>query len=98
MTPSSNEMIKQAVMAGIGLAGLSRHTVGLELGLGLLTALDVDGSPWTRRWFVAHRRLMPLLPLHARLKAFILAEGRGVVAALEAIQAQSRSTPSPLTR
>jgi DNA-binding transcriptional LysR family regulator len=84
MTTSSNEMVKQAVMAGMGLAGLSRHTVGLELGLGLLTELDVRGSPWMRTWFIAHRRSMPLLPLHARLKAFILAEGRGVVAAMEA--------------
>jgi DNA-binding transcriptional LysR family regulator len=90
MTTSSNEMIKQAVMAGIGLAGLSRHTVGLEIGLGLLSVLDVKGSPWMRTWYIAHRRSMPLLPLHARLRAFILAEGRGVVAAMEAAQSGAR--------
>ncbi len=89
MTTNSNETIKQAVMAGIGLAGLSRHTAGLELGLGLLRPLDVHGSPWMRTWFIAHRRSMPLLPLQARLKAFILAEGRGVVAAMEAANARN---------
>jgi DNA-binding transcriptional LysR family regulator len=93
MTTSSNETIKQAVMAGIGLAGLSRHTAGLELGLGLLRVLEVHGSPWMRTWFIAHRRSMPLLPLHARLKAFILAEGRGVVADMEAANARSPIPP-----
>jgi DNA-binding transcriptional LysR family regulator len=100
MTTSSNETIKQAVMAGIGLAGLSRHTAILELGLGMMTALDVHGSPWMRTWFVAHRRSMPLLPLHARLKAFILAEGRGVVDAMEAAQTEwpTRSPKAPTPR
>jgi DNA-binding transcriptional LysR family regulator len=93
MTTSSNETIKQAVMAGMGLAGISRHTVGLELGLGLLKVLDVRGSPWMRRWFVAHRRSSPLLPLHASLKAFILAEGRGAVAAMEAAQPATIGKP-----
>jgi DNA-binding transcriptional LysR family regulator len=87
MTSSSNETIKQAVMAGMGLAGISRHTVGLELGLGLLRALDVQGSPWMRTWYVAHRSSMPLIPLHASLEAFILAEGRAAVAAMERAQA-----------
>ncbi len=49
----------------------------------MMTALDVQGSPWMRTWFVAHRRPMPLLPHDARLKAFILAEGRAVVAEME---------------
>jgi hypothetical protein len=37
---------------------------------------------------VAHRGFLPLLPLHARLKAFILAEGGVVVAEMEAAQAE----------
>jgi DNA-binding transcriptional LysR family regulator len=99
MTTSSNETIKQAVMAGMGLAGISRHTVGLELGLGLLRALDVQGSPWMRTWFVAHRRSSPLIPLHASLKTFILAEGRGAVADLEtAHSARLGRPPAPLPR
>ncbi len=77
-------------MAGIGLAGLSRHTADLELSLGLLSGLDILGSPWMCTWFVTHRRSMPLSPLHARLKAFILARGRGIFAEME-----TAHTPSP---
>ena len=83
MTSSSNETIKQAVMAGMGLALISRHTIGLELALGLLRVLPVEGLPLMRSWFVAHRRTMPLLPVHARLHAFFLQHGQNVIEDLE---------------
>lgn len=83
MTTSSNETIKQAVMAGMGLALISRHTIGLEIGLGMLTTLPVEGFPLMRSWFVAHRRNMPLLPVHARLKSFLLDEGQAIIDELE---------------
>ena len=83
MTTSSNETIKQAVMAGMGIALISRHTIGLELALGLLRTLPVDGFPLLRQWFVAHRSAMPLLPVHTRLRAFLLEQGQQVIDALE---------------
>ena len=83
MTSSSNETIKQAVMAGMGIAGISQHTIGLEVGLGLLKILPVEGWPLMRRWFVVHRRGMPLMPLHARLRDFFASEGRRIIAELE---------------
>ncbi len=83
MTTSSNETIKQAVMAGMGIALISRHTIGLELALGLVETLPVAGFPLLRAWFVAHRRAMPLLPVHSRLRAFLLEQGQQVIAALE---------------
>jgi LysR family transcriptional regulator, low CO2-responsive transcriptional regulator len=83
MSSSSNEMIKQAVMAGMGVALISQHTVGLELALGLLRTLDVEGFPLMRSWFVAHRRAMPLLPVHAKLRTFLLQHGQEVVEELE---------------
>jgi DNA-binding transcriptional LysR family regulator len=52
---SSNETIKQAVMAGMGVALLSRHTIGLELQTGHLAELDVLGLPLMRRWYVVRR-------------------------------------------
>ncbi len=79
MTTSSNETIKQAVMAGMGVALISRHTIGLELTLGMITTLPVEGFPLMRSWFVAHRRSMPLLPVHARLKAFLIESGKTIV-------------------
>jgi DNA-binding transcriptional LysR family regulator len=83
MTSGSNETIKQAVVAGMGIAGISRHTIGIELGLGLLKVLPVEGLPLMRTWFVAHRRRMPLMPLHETLRNFIAAEGRGIIDRLE---------------
>jgi len=51
----SNETIKQAVMAGLGIAFISGHTVAQELELGRLRSLDVVGMPIFKQWFaVAH--------------------------------------------
>jgi LysR family transcriptional regulator, low CO2-responsive transcriptional regulator len=83
MTADSNETIKQAVMAGMGIAVLSQHTVGLELALGLLKTLNMHGFPVLRFWFVGHRRAMPLMPAHARLRAFFQEHGQTVIDDLE---------------
>ncbi len=79
LTTSSNETIKQAVMAGMGIALISQHTIGLELGLGMMTTLAIEGFPLMRSWFVAHRRNMPLLPVHSRLRAFLLENGQAII-------------------
>jgi len=84
MTTDSNETIKQAVMAGMGVAVLSRHTIGLELALGLLKTLPMEGFPLQRAWFVAHRRGMPLMPAHVRLREYFKSDGQGVIDGLEA--------------
>ncbi len=83
MTSGSNETIKQAVMVGMGLALISRHAIGLELHLGLLRILPVDGFPLMRSWFVAHRAGMPLLPIHRRLCAFVAERGQAIIDELE---------------
>ncbi len=83
MTSGSNETIKQAVMAGMGIALISRHTVGLEFGLGLLRSLPIEGFPLMRSWFVTHRRGMPMLPVHTRLRGFLLENGARIIDDLE---------------
>ncbi len=83
LTSSSNETIKQAVMAGMGVALISRHTIQLELRMGLLTTLPVEGLPLMRSWFVANRRHMPLLPVHTQLRRFLLAEGKSLIDGIE---------------
>jgi hypothetical protein len=57
--------------------------MALELGIGTLCVLPVEGFPLLRSWFVAHRRGMPLLPIHARLRNFLLLEGQGIIDMLE---------------
>jgi len=51
----SNETIKQAVLAGMGVGFLSLHTVGLERAAGRLIVLKVAATPVMRQWFVVHR-------------------------------------------
>jgi DNA-binding transcriptional LysR family regulator len=79
MESSSNETIKQSVIAGMGLALISQHTISLEQALGLLTTLAVDEFPLMRSWFVAHRKSLPLLPIQARLCDFLVERGQSVI-------------------
>ena len=51
----SNETIKQAVMAGLGLSLISAHTVEKEITGGRLAVLDVKGLPIIRQWFLVRR-------------------------------------------
>lgn len=48
----SNETIKQAVMAGLGVAFLSLHTVTEELRSGRLVRLRGPGLPMMRQWYL----------------------------------------------
>ncbi len=52
MEMSSNESIKQAVMADLGISFVSLHTVGLEVATGKLVVLDFDETPISRAWHV----------------------------------------------
>jgi DNA-binding transcriptional LysR family regulator len=74
-----NETIKQAVMAGLGLAFISAHTVSLECEVGRLVTLPVTGTPIIRRWFVVHRAEKELLPVADTFRAFLLAEAPGLL-------------------
>lgn len=56
MEMSSNEAIKQAVQAGLGLGVVSVHTLEMELELKRLVILDVQGFPILRHWYVVHRQ------------------------------------------
>ncbi len=84
MTTDSNETIKQAVMAGMGIAVISRQTIGLELALKLLCVLPVAGFPVQRTWFVVRRRSMPMMPAHVNLQEFLQKHGQAVIDGLEA--------------
>ncbi len=63
MTLGSDETIKQAVAAGLGLAVLSRHVLGLDAPAGALRELDVKGFPLLRQWYVVHLQAKRLSPL-----------------------------------
>ena len=54
MELGSNEAIKHAVLAGLGLSVLSLHSMTLEGPQGPLALLDVNGFPIMRQWFIVH--------------------------------------------
>ncbi|HET9594219.1 MAG TPA: LysR substrate-binding domain-containing protein [Anaeromyxobacteraceae bacterium] len=79
---SSNETIKQAVMAGMGLGFISQHAIGLELATGHLVLLHVAGLPVMRAWNVVHRAEKRLAPAAQAFKRFVLREGRAFLAGM----------------
>jgi DNA-binding transcriptional LysR family regulator len=84
MEMSSNETIKQAVMAGMGISLLSAHTVGLELKTRKLAVLDVVGLPIVRDWYVIHLATRRLSPVTEAFRSFLLARASAlIVAAVE---------------
>ena len=72
---STNEAIKQAVQAGMGLGILSLHTVALELEAKRVTVLDVQSFPIMRDWYVVHRSGKRLTATAQTFKEFLLHEG-----------------------
>jgi DNA-binding transcriptional LysR family regulator len=84
MEMASNETIKQAVMAGMGISFISRHTLDLELQTQRLVILDVRGTPVIRLWHVAHLVKKRLSPTAVAFKEFVLAHGRDLLRAQDA--------------
>lgn len=80
MEMASNETIKQAVIANMGLAFLSLHTVALEVSLGHLAVLDVAGLPLVRRWYVVNIRAKALSPAAEAFRYFILDQAERLLA------------------
>jgi DNA-binding transcriptional LysR family regulator len=72
---ASNETIKQAVMAGLGVAFISAHTIEQELQLRRLVILDVEGMPIMREWFSVSRLDRSLSPAMQAFNEFLVADG-----------------------
>ncbi len=54
MELGSNEAIKQAIVGGLGVSVLSRHTLALDAAMGELVILDVEHFPIRRHWYVVY--------------------------------------------
>jgi DNA-binding transcriptional LysR family regulator len=75
MEMTSNEAIKQAVEAGLGLGIVSIHTLELELETRRICLLDAENFPILRHWYVVHRHGKRLSPAAQAFKDYVLAEG-----------------------
>jgi DNA-binding transcriptional LysR family regulator len=51
---SDDEAIKEAILAGLGVAIMSRFTLGMEPEPSRLICLDVDGFPLENHWYFAY--------------------------------------------
>jgi len=80
MEMPSNETIKQAVMAGMGLGFLSLHTLGLELKAGVLEVVHVEDTPVVRMWNVVHLQSRVLSPSAEAFRYFVLEHGEAHLA------------------
>lgn len=72
MEMPSNETIKQAVMAGMGLSFLSLRTVRHELASGHIVLLDIVGLPHIGHWYITHRSQKKLAPAAMAFKEFVI--------------------------
>ena len=68
----SIEAIKEGVVAGLGIAVLSRESVALEVANGDLVTLDVRGFPLKRQWYVVHLKGRRLSRAANALREFLL--------------------------
>lgn len=71
----SNETIKQAVMAGMGIAFISAHTVAMEVEADRLRVLDVEGLPVRREWYSVVRADRAVTPAIEAFLAFLADHG-----------------------
>ncbi len=54
MELGSNEAIKQAIVGGLGISVLSRHTLALDTAMDELVILDVEHFPIRRQWYAVY--------------------------------------------
>jgi len=86
MQIQSTETIKQAVVAGFGIAFLSAHTLALDLRAGNLVVLDVQGFPAILHWYLVHNRAKRLPPVAAAFKEFLVRDGAALIEQLVSLE------------
>jgi LysR family transcriptional regulator, low CO2-responsive transcriptional regulator len=93
MELGSSEALKQAVMARLGIAVLSLHSIQLERDAKKLTVLDVEGFPLKRMWYAAHLKDRKLPLVARKFLDYILEECQNFEK-LEYLQHQTDNTIS----
>ena len=68
---ASNEIIKQGVIAGLGIALISSSTVSSEIEDGSLRTLKLPNLPIVRQWFLVNLSDTKATPAVNTFKAFL---------------------------
>jgi len=74
---NTNEAVKLAVQAGLGLGVVSAQAIELELEAGRLAVLQVEGFPIMRGWHVVYRRGKRMSAVAAEFRDLLLAHNAG---------------------
>jgi len=69
---NSNETIKQAVIAGLGIAMISAHTVSDALANKLIVTINMPGLPIVRQWFLVRATSARQTPVSQRVHSFLI--------------------------
>ena len=79
MELSTNEAIKEAVLAGLGVTIMSRYTFGLDPESSRYRCLDVVGFPLENHWYFVYPAGKQLSPVTRAFLDFARAEAKGMV-------------------
>lgn len=77
----SNETIKAAVMAGLGVGFISLHAVSAELRGGQLHIVEFEDTPVMRTWNLVHQASKVLSPAAEAFRYFLLEQAEALLAA-----------------
>lgn len=79
MELGSNEAIKQAIMGGLGISVLSRHTLTAEIDAGKLVVLQVQDFPIQRTWYATYPTGKQLSIIAQTFLDYLLNEGKQII-------------------
>jgi len=79
MELGTNEAIKEAILSGLGIAVMSRHTFGLDPESSRYRTLDVEGFPLHNHWYLAYPQGKHLSPVARAFLDFARTEARSLV-------------------
>jgi DNA-binding transcriptional LysR family regulator len=79
MELGTNEAIKEAILAGLGITIISRHTFGLDPESSRYVCLDVQGFPLENHWYLAYPAGKQLTAVARAFLDFARAEAKGLV-------------------
>jgi hypothetical protein len=87
---ASTDSQRECVVAGLGIALLTRHAVNLELATGLLKELPVEELPLYRSWCIVQAKAKRQSPVALAFQAFIRGERAQISALVERFSGSCR--------
>lgn len=75
----TNEAIKQAILAGLGVSIMSRFTLGLDTEQQQLVSLDVEGFPLEGHWYFVYPAGKQLSLVASKFMDFVRVEAKQLV-------------------